>query len=165
MKKLLMAAIGLMMAMSVNAQYLNSSEKVFYEGKIMIGASTSGLDLSWHKGQKWNLSLDAKAGYLIVDDFMITGKVGYNNSTYGRSSVNVGAGLRYYIEENGIYVGAGCKFAHTDGIDDLLPEANVGYAFFLSRHITVEPEIYYELSTKDNDYSGVGIKLGFALYF
>ena len=74
MKKLLMAAIGLMMAMSVNAQYLNSPEKVFYEGKWMIGASASGLDLSWHKGQKWNLSLDAKAGYLIVDDFMITGK-------------------------------------------------------------------------------------------
>ena len=165
MKKLLMAAIGLMMAVCANAQYLNSSEKVFYEGKWMIGASASGLDLSWHKGQKWNLSLDAKAGYLIVDDFMITGKLGYNNSTYGHSSVNVGAGLRYYIEENGIYVGAGCKYAHTEGFDDLLPDANVGYAFFLSRHITIEPEIYYELSTKCSDYSGLGLKLGFALYF
>jgi hypothetical protein len=165
MKKLLMAAIGLMMAMSVNAQYLNSPEKVFYEGKWMIGASASGLDLSWHKGQKWNLSLDAKAGYLIVDDFMITGKLGYNNSTYGHSSVNVGAGLRYYIEENGIYVGAGCKFVHMEGIDDLVPEAHVGYAFFLSRHLTIEPEVYYELSTKDSDFSGLGLKLGFALYF
>lgn len=29
MKKLLMAAIGLMMAVSVNAQYLNTSEPVF----------------------------------------------------------------------------------------------------------------------------------------
>ena len=160
-----MAAIGLMMAIGANAQYLNSSEKVFHEGKFMIGASASGLDLSWHKGQKWNLSLDAKAGYLIVDDFMITGKLGYNNSTYGYSSVNVGGGLRYYVEENGIYVGAGCKYVHKDGFDDLVPEANVGYAFFLSRHITIEPEIYYELSTKCSDYSGVGLKLGFALYF
>ena len=165
MKKLLMAAISLMMAMSVNAQYLNSPEKVFYEGKWMIGASASGLDLSYHKGEKWNLNLDAKVGYLIVDDFMITGKVGYNNSTYGHSSFNAGAGLRYYIEQNGIYVGAGAKYAHTNGIDDLLPEANVGYAFFLSRHITIEPEIYYELSTKCSDYSGLGLKLGFALYF
>ena len=41
----------------------------------------------------------------------------------------------------------------------------MGYAFFLSRHITIEPEIYYELSTKCSDYSGVGLKLGFALYF
>ena len=41
MKKLLMAAIGLMMAVSVNAQYLNTSEPVFYQGKWMIGASAS----------------------------------------------------------------------------------------------------------------------------
>ena len=74
MKKLLMAAIGLMMAVSVNAQYLNTSEPVFYQGKWMIGASASGLDLSWHKGQKWNLNLEAKGGYLLVDDWMITGK-------------------------------------------------------------------------------------------
>jgi hypothetical protein len=165
MKKLLMAAIGLMMAVSANAQYLNVSEPVFYQGKFMIGASASGLDLSYHKGEKWRLNLDAKAGYLFIDDWMVTGKLGYDNSTYGHSSFNVGAGLRYYIEQNGIYVGAGAKYAHTNGIDDLLPEANVGYAFFLSRHITIEPEIYYELSTKCSDYSGFGLKLGFALYF
>ncbi len=165
MKKLLMAAIGLMMAMSVHAQYLNGSEPVFYQGKWMIGASASGFDLSWHKGAKWNVNLDAKAGYLLVDDWMITAKLGYNNSTYTHSSFNVGAGLRYYIEQNGIYVGAGAKYAHTKGFDDFLPEANVGYAFFLSRHITIEPEIYYELSTKCSDYSGLGLKLGFALYF
>ena len=52
-----------------------------------------------------------------------------------------------------------------EGIDDLVPEAHVGYAFFLSRHLTIEPEVYYELSTKDSDFSGLGLKLGFALYF
>ena len=165
MKKLLMAAIGLMMALSANAQYLNSQENVFYQGKWMIGASASGLDLSWHKGQKWNLDLEAKGGYLLVDDWMITGKLGYNNSTDGHSAFLVGAGVRYYIEQNGIYVGVGGKYAHTEGIDDFLPEANVGYACCLSRHITIEPEIYYELSTKCSDYSGLGLKVGFALYF
>jgi hypothetical protein len=165
MKKLLMAAIGLMMALSANAQYLNSPENVFYQGKWMIGASASGLDLSWHKGQKWNLDLEAKGGYLLVDDWMITGKLGYNNSTYGHSAFLVGAGMRYYIEQNGIYVGVGGKYAHTEVFDNFLPEANVGYAFFLSRHITIEPESYYELSTKCSDYSGLGLKVGFALYF
>ena len=165
MKKLMMAAIGLMMAMSANAQYLNDSEKVFYQGKWMIGASASGFDLSYHKGAEWNVNLDVVGGYLLVDDWMITGKLGYNNSTYGHSAFLVGAGLRYYIEQNGIYVGVGGKYAHTEGIDDFLPEANVGYAFFLSRHITIEPEIYYELSTKCSDYSGLGLKVGFALYF
>ena len=165
MKKVLMAVIGLMMTMGVNAQNMSSAEKVFYQGKYMIGASASGLNLSYHKGEEWNLSLDVDGGYLIVDDWMITGKLGYNNTTYGHSSFNLGAGLRYYIEQNGIYVGVGGKYAHTSGFDDFLPEANVGYAFFLSRHITVEPQVYYELSTKDSDYSGLGLKVGFALYF
>ena len=165
MKKLLMAAIGLMMAMSVNAQYLNGSEPVFYQGKMMIGASASGFDLSYHKGAEWNLNLDVVGGYLFLDDWMVTGKFGYDNSTYGHSSFNLGAGLRYYFEQNGIYLGAGVKYAHMNGIDDLLPETHVGYAFFLSRHITIEPQAYYELSTKSSDYSGFGVKLGIALYF
>ena len=46
MKKVLMAAIGLMMAICADAQYLNDSEKVFYQGKYMIGASVSGFDLT-----------------------------------------------------------------------------------------------------------------------
>ena len=165
MKKVLMAAIGLMMAICADAQYLNDSEKVFYQGKYMIGASVSGFDLSYHKGSEWNMNLDVKGGYLLVDDWMITGKLGYSNGTYGHSTFNLGAGLRYYIEQNGIYVCVGGKYAHTSGFDDFLPEANVGYAFFLSRHITIEPEIYYELSTKCSDYSGLGLKVGFALYF
>ena len=103
MKKVLMAVIGLMMTMGVNAQNMSSAEKVFYQGKYMIGASASGLNLSYHKGEEWNLSLDVDGGYLIVDDWMITGKLGYNNTTYGHSSFNLGAGLRYYIEQNGGY--------------------------------------------------------------
>ena len=36
-----MAAIGLMMAITADAQYLNDSKNVFYQGKYMIGASAS----------------------------------------------------------------------------------------------------------------------------
>ena len=165
MKKLIMAAIGLMMAVSVSAQNRAVSSTPFYAGKWMVGASATGFDLSYHKGEKWRVGLEAKAGYLFVDNWMITGKLVYNNSTYTHSVFGLGAGLRYYIEQNGLYVGAGGKFVHSNGIDDFLPEANVGYAFFLTRHLTIEPELYYELSTKCNDYSGLGLKLGFSLYF
>ena len=48
MKKLMMAAIGLMMAIGANAQYLNDSEKVFTQDKWYVGASLSGLDLNYH---------------------------------------------------------------------------------------------------------------------
>ena len=36
MKKLMMAAIGLMMAVSANAQYLNDPETPFYQGKFYL---------------------------------------------------------------------------------------------------------------------------------
>ena len=48
MKKLIMAAFGLMMAIGANAQYLNQSEKVFTQGKFYVGASTSGAALRSH---------------------------------------------------------------------------------------------------------------------
>ena len=46
MKKLIMAAIGLMMAVSVNAQYLNDPETPFYQGKFYVGASASSASLA-----------------------------------------------------------------------------------------------------------------------
>ena len=73
MKKLAMTVVALVMAISANAQYLNDPQNVFYEGKWYIGASASGLDLSWHKSTEMSLNVDAKAGYFFTDDWMITG--------------------------------------------------------------------------------------------
>ena len=75
MKKFIMAAIGLMMAVSVSAQNRVVSSTPFYAGKWMVGASATGFDLSYHKGEKWRVGLEAKAGYLFVDNWMITGKL------------------------------------------------------------------------------------------
>ena len=52
MRKLMMAAIGLMMAMSANAQkVLNESTTPFEESKFYIGASLSGLTLNYSKAK------------------------------------------------------------------------------------------------------------------
>ena len=46
----------------------------------------------------------------------------------------------------------------------LTPE--VGYAFFLGRNLTVEPAVYYDLSLDEtSQYSKLGFKIGFGLYF
>ena len=83
---------------------------------------------------------------------------------------NIGAGARYYFDQIGIYAGLTAKYAHfkvsgVNGTSDFRPEINVGYAYFLSHHITLEPEIYYEHSFKDTDYSGFGLRLGCGIYF
>ena len=51
----MMAAIGLMMATSVNAQkVLNESTTPFEESKFYIGASLSGLTLNYSKASDWS---------------------------------------------------------------------------------------------------------------
>ena len=74
MKKLMMAAIGLMMATSVNAQkVLNESTTPFEESKFYVGASLSGLTLNYSKASDWSFGLSAKAGYLFLDNWMVDG--------------------------------------------------------------------------------------------
>ena len=165
MKKLMMAAIGLMMAVSVNAQYLNDSDKVFSQDKWYVGASLSGFDLSWHKASEWTLNVQAKGGYMFLDDWMLTGRLGWEAQTDMPSFFRLGAGVRYYFESCGIYAGVSGNYLHCNEWNEFRPEVNVGYAYFLSGKLTVEPELYYEYSSKDNDYSGFGLRIGLGLYF
>ena len=66
---------------------------------------------------------------------------------------------------SGIYLGAGANYKHSECYDDFLPNVNVGYAFFISRTVTIEPELYYNMSTKSfKDYSGFGLRIGFGIY-
>ena len=76
-----------------------------------------------------------------------------------------GAQARYYIEQNGLYLGGGVKLAHSGGYNDFMPGVEVGYAFFLGKSVTLEPAIYYDQSFKKHvDYSTVGLKLGIGIY-
>jgi hypothetical protein len=172
MKKVFMSMIALMMAMSVNAQkYLNDSGTPFGEGKFYVGASFSGLGVNYSKATDWTLGLQAKGGYLFLDNWMLVGVFDYVNRSNGSSiAVNIGAGARYYFDQVGIYTGITAKYSHdkvsgVKGYDDFKPEIYAGYAFFLSHHVTIEPEIYYEHSFHDTDYSGFGLRLGFGYFF
>ena len=47
-----------------------------------------------------------------------------------------------------------------------MPTAQIGYAFFLNRTVTIEPEIYYNQSLKcHSDYSGFGVRISFGIFF
>ena len=159
--------VALIMAMGVNAQqYLNESETPFGQRKFYVAASLSNLNLNYSKASEWSFGLNAKAGYMFLDDWMVLGVLNYNNISSGSNvSTQIGAGARYYFSRVGIYLGAIAKYAHAKGFDDFEPEINVGYSFFLNRHVTLEPEIFYEHSFKDTDYSGFGLRLGFGYYF
>lgn len=161
-----MAAIGLMMAVGASAQYLNDPTTPFYQGKFYVGASASNFGLKYNKAQDFSLGIAAKAGYLFLDNWMVLGMLDYQNIANGSTtSTNIGAGARYYFEQNGIYAGIVAKYAHSTGNDDFVPEVHVGYCYFLGRHVTLEPEVYFEYSFNDSDYSTFGLRLGFGYYF
>lgn len=159
-KKIIMMAAALLMAVSASAQ--------FEQDKIYLGASLSNIDLSYSGLRKFNIDVNAEAGYFLSDDFLVKALVGYDHSTAKGSADDVvlGVGARYYIEQNGIFLGVNAKYIHNNhSFDDFRPGIEIGYAYFLSRTVTVEPAIYYDQSFKSHsDFSTFGLKVGLGIY-
>ncbi|MBO4826685.1 MAG: hypothetical protein J5506_05560 [Prevotella sp.] len=166
MKKIAMMIVALAMTVAAQAQYYGYKTTPFHQDKYFIGASVSGLDLHYNSVDDFTLGLNATAGYFVFDNWLVLGNVGFNTNGPADDSFSFGGGARYYIEQNGLYLGANLNYVHAyKGCNDLMPGVEVGYAFFLSRTVTVEPAIYYNISTKDfSDRSTVGLKIGFGIY-
>ncbi|MBQ8065747.1 MAG: outer membrane beta-barrel protein [Prevotella sp.] len=155
MKKIAFVLVALLMSVAANAQ--------FEKGKGYLGASLSGIDLS-SQAKQFHFGLDAKAGYLFADNLMATAQIGYNHLEDSKDTYMFGVGARYYIIQNGLYLGASAKFKHAYKYNDFLPGVQIGYAFFLSRTVTIEPELYMDFSTKKFDYSCYGLGIGIGVY-
>lgn len=158
-KRIAVVALGLMVSVGAHAQ--------FESGKQYCGASLTGLNLSYNGSEELSLGIQAKAGYFFEDDMMLLAQAEYKHS--GLEGVKdywaLGAQGRYYIEQNGIYLGAGMKLIHTGSYNDVMPGVEVGYAFFVSKQVTIEPAVYYDQSFKNHsDYSTVGVKVGIGIY-
>ena len=153
MKKIALFVMALMMSVAANAQ--------FEQGKGYLGASLSGLDLS-SQAKNFHFCLNAKAGYLFKDNLMATAQIGYDHTKDADDIVVLGVGGRYYIEQNGLYLGASLKYK--SDFKHILPGVQVGYAFFVSRTVTIEPELYFDISTKKFDYSCYGLGIGVGVY-
>lgn len=161
-KKILTVLFGLMATLAASAQY-NSSAPPFGEGKIYVGSSLSGFDIGMANSD-FHIDLSAKAGYMLKDNILGYGELSYNYVEHTDGVLSIGAGARYYIEQNGLFLGAGARLADLTNDLDFQPNVQLGYAFFLSRTVTVEPELYFNLSTKDFDDSGFGLRVGIGIY-
>lgn len=163
MKKMILSLALALTTMSAFAQ--------FEAGRNYIGASLSGIGLSYSKQAKVNLNMSLTAGRMLADNWMILGNMAYEyNGQWKTHALEIGAGGRYYIIQNGLYLGLDAAYAFAKGGDEtthncfITPE--VGYAFFLGEHVTIEPAIYYRMSINNfADASTVGLKIGFGYYF
>lgn len=161
MKKLFISVCLLVIAISANAQ--------FERGKVVLNTSLTGLDLSYSESSKGHFGLEAMGGYFLLDNIALTGNVGMSLND-AVNTYSFGVGGRYYFESNGIYIGAMLKdtsysLKDADSDNDFAIVGEAGYAFFLSRSVTIEPAIYYSQSFSDNDYTKFGLKVGFSFYF
>lgn len=159
MKKFLCMTLMLLSVMVAKAQ--------FEEEKFYVGGSLTGLDLSYSGADKFKLGVEAKAGYLFRDNLMALAQIGYQHigdSEIGANSFNIGVGGRYYIIQNGLFLGVNATYEHANHFDDFKPGAEVGYAFFINKSVTIEPSVYYNPSFKNSDYSKVGLKIGIGIY-
>ena len=158
MKKIALFVLALVMSVTANAQ--------FEQGKGYLGASLTNVDLSYNGLNKGHFGLGTKAGYLIADDWVLTGQLDYQKTKDIPYSLTLGTGIRYYIQQNGLYMGISALFKHADDdYNDFMPSIQMGYAFFITRTVTFEPEVFYEHSFKDHStFSTAGIRLGIGVY-
>lgn len=157
MRKAFLVIAALIVSLGASAQ--------FEKGKWYGAASLSGLSLSYNSYDDLKLGIQAKGGYLLSDNWMVMGIVGYEKQTNEAAYTQFGAGLRYYFVKNGIYIGATASYMHNgDDHDDFMPSIHAGYAFFLSKTVTLEPEVYYNQSVKDSDYNTIGLRIGLGIY-
>lgn len=158
MKKLLLVALMFVFTLTANAQ--------FEKGKFYGGASLSGIDFNYSGANKFSVDAEANVGYFVLDNVLVLAKAGIDtNRQY--TNLSLGVGGRYYIIQNGIYLGlnASVKQVDSERHNDVTAGMEVGYAFFINRHCTIEPAVYYDQSFKSHkDYSSVGVKVGFCIY-
>lgn len=159
MKKVIMLFAALLLTISASAQ--------FEKNKTYVGASLSGLNLSYNGSNELGFGVNAMAGKFVADNLMLYWTAGYDHPGKDTDDYfTVGVGGRYYITQNGIFLGANAKYVHANSsYNDVMPGVEVGYAFFISHTVTIEPAIYYQQSFKDHsDYSTVGLRVGFGIY-
>ncbi len=160
MKKLVFIVCLLIVSIGAQAQ--------FEKGTWIINPYTTGLGFSVSKAEKVQFGLGVKAGNFLADNIALMVEAGADWSK-PQSNYLIGTGGRYYFDKIGIYLGAGLQLDRTRwkggshntqfglGVD-------AGYAFFISRTVTIEPAIYYNWCFNHGDQSKFGIKLGFGIY-
>lgn len=139
----------------------------FEAGKKYVNTSLSGIGLSYSDYEDFAFGISAQAGYMFEKNWMLLGECGidYRNSEW--RSLFVGAKARYYIEQNGLFLGSGVRILHEfKNHNDFQITPEVGYCYFVSKNITIEPVVYFDISLSDfSHYSKFGFKIGLGYYF
>jgi hypothetical protein len=161
MKKIILSICMIVVAVTAHAQ--------FEQGKWLVNPSLTGLDLSYDSGtDKTSFGFEAKGGTFLIDNFALLVHAGasWNSGGSDIDIYSMGVGGRYYLDQVGVFLGADVNIDRWEwtGDDDskISFGLEAGYAYFLSRTVTIEPAVYWNVNS---DRSKLGVKIGFGFYF
>ncbi len=161
MKRAALLVCLLVVTMAAQAQ--------FEKGKWVVDTSISGLNFSHNTGTgHTNFGFEVQGGAFLVDNLALLVDIGAKWPGGDANNYEIGVGARYYFEKVGIYVGADLHANHwtaheeEDKLTRIGFGMDVGYAFFLSKSVALEPALFWNI---DKDRSEFGVKVGFGFYF
>ena len=139
----------------------------FEKGKWFVNPSVTGLNFSYNtETDKAHFGLEVKGGAFLIDNVALLLDAGATWQGGGTDVYTLGVGGRYYFNKIGVFLGADVNLNryNWDGGDKTRFGFGMegGYAFFLSRTVTIEPAVYWDI---DKDRSEFGLKVGFGFYF
>ena len=159
MKKLALFVCLLVATVAAQAQ--------FEKGKWFVSPSLTGLNLV-HDTEldQTSFGLEAKGGAFLLDNVALLVQAGAAWNQNNADVYTLGVGGLYYFDQVCIYLGANVNVNRWDlgDWDDTRCSFGLeaGYAYFLSRTITLEPAVYWNV---DGEGSRFGLKVGFGFYF
>ena len=165
-----------------------------------LNTSLTGLGLSYSKDSRFKMGVQATGGYFVEDCWMLYGRFGFEHQgargvMKNRNDLQIGVGGRYYIEQNGIFLGVGLAYQHATnvtfsqhesiigGTTENGPEIRtvynyygnrnyvhltpeVGYCFYVNNYLSIEPSVYCNLClNRFSEGTEIGLKLGMGFYF
>ena len=156
MKKFLLVVCLLVATVAARAQ--------FEKGTWLVNPSISGLNLSYNTGtDSAKFGFDVKGGAFLADNVALLVDLGANWAK-GPDTYKLGVGGRYYFDQVGVFVGADINLSrYTDYLDKTRFGFGMeaGYAFFLSKSVTLEPAVYWDINKDRSDF---GLQVGFGIY-
>lgn len=139
----------------------------FEKGKHYIGASLTGASLSYSDRKDLAFGLNAEGGWFFADDWAAVADVGFDYANSDFQDLWLGAKARYFVEQNGLFLGCGVRYEHGwASYNDFMITPEVGYCFFVSKTLVIEPAVYVNLSCADfSENTEAGVRIGFGIIF
>lgn len=196
MKKSMLRKVLTMLLIAVSSMQASAQ---FEKYTSYLNTSLTGLGLSYSKDSRFKMGVQATGGYFVEDCWMVYGRFGFEHQgargvMKNRNDLQIGVGGRYYIEQNGIFLGVGLAYQHATNVTfsqhesiiggttengpvrtvynyygnrnyvHLTPE--VGYCFYVNNYLSIEPSVYCNLClNRFSEGTEIGLKLGMGFYF